>query len=205
MVTERLETLDNGTPIAVPGGLIHHWIGTVFIPQVTVPEVLAFMRDYDQQAKFFQPDVQRSRLMEHNGNHFKVFLRLQKTKVVTVVLDTEYDVDYTILDDHHALSRSYSTRIAEVEKPGQPDEFEKPVGHDSGFMWRLYSYWRLQQRNGGTYVQLEAISLTRDIPEALGWLLRPFITSIPRQSLEFTLGHTRDGVLRSVPAPKPNR
>jgi hypothetical protein len=44
------------------------------------------------------------------------------------------------------------------------------------------------------YVQLEAISLTRDIPDGLGWLIRPFVTSIPRESLAFTLTRTREAL-----------
>ena len=194
VVTERLETRENGRSIPVPDGLVHHWMGTVFIPGASLPQVLAFLQDYDNQSKFYQPEVQRSKLLEQDGNHFKIFLRLRKTKVVTVVLNTEYDVNYITLDATRAASRSYSTRIAEVENAEESDEREKPVGHDSGFMWRLNSYWRFAQRDRGTYVQLEAISLTRDIPTGLGWLIRPFITSIPQQSLVFTLSRTRDGL-----------
>lgn len=193
IITQRLETLDQGKPIPVPGGLVHHWMGTVFIPGAALPQVLAFLQDYDNQRKFYAPDVERSKLLERNGNHFRVFLRLRKTKVVTVILNTEYDVDYATLDQTRASSRSRSTRIAEVENAGKPDEHEKPIGHDSGFMWRLNSYWRFQQRDGGTYVQLEAISLTRDIPTGLAWLIRPFVSSIPRESIVFTLSRTRDG------------
>jgi hypothetical protein len=117
---------------------------------------------------------------------------LRKTKVVTVILNTEYDVTYTRLDAGRATSDSRSTRIAEVENAGKPNQSEKAVGNDSGFMWRLNSYWRFQQRDGGVYVQLEAISLTRDIPTGLGWLISPFISSIPKESLVFTLTHTRE-------------
>lgn len=194
IVTERLETLESGKSITVPSGLVHHWMGTIFIPGATLAQTLTFLQDYDNQYKFYGPDVERSRLLKRTGNHFHVFLRLRKTKVVTVIFNTEYDVDYTTLDATHAASRSYSTRITEVENAGHSDEQEKPVGHDEGFLWRLNSYWRFQQRDGGTYIQLEAISLTRDIPAGLGWLIRPFITSIPQQSLVFTLSHTRDGV-----------
>jgi len=83
-------------------------------------------------------------------------------------------------------------RVAEVEAPGTPQEREKPVGNDGGYLWRLYSYWRVLERDGGTYVQCESISLTRDIPLGFGWLVRPFVTSIPRESLEFTLTTTRN-------------
>lgn len=194
VITDRLQTREHGQPIAVPGGLIHHWTGTIFIPGVTLAETLAFLEDYENQYKFYGPDVQQSRLITRQGDRFKVFLRLRKTKVVTVILDTEYDAKYTHIDTLHATSESRSTRIVEVENAGKPDEAEKPVGNDNGFLWRLNSYWRFAQRDGGVYVQLEAISLTRDIPTGLSWLISPFISSVPRESLAFTLIRTRDAL-----------
>jgi hypothetical protein len=152
---------------------------------------MALLQNYDEQYKFYAPEVQRSRLVRRNGNDFHVYLRLRRKKVVTVVLNTEYDVHYTMLGNDRAYARSYSTRISEVEEAGLANEAEKPAGNDNGFLWRLNSYWRLWQRDGGTYVQLEAISLTRDIPSGLGWLLRPFVTSVPQESLQFTLSRTR--------------
>jgi len=191
VVTRKLETLDRGASIPVPGGLIHHWMGTVFIPGANLHNTLELLQSYDQHSRIYAPRVLRSKLIQHNDNSFKFSLRLRETKIITVVLDTEYDAHYTHLDPKRACSRSYSTRVAEVENAGQPNESEKPVGEDSGFLWRLDSYWRFFERDGGVYVQLEAISLTRDIPEGLGWLVRPFITSIPQESLVFTLQHTR--------------
>jgi hypothetical protein len=113
---------------------------------------------------------------------------------VTVVLDTTYDSQYYQLDPQRAYSKTHSVRIAEVENPDTPNEREKPVGDDSGYMWRLNSYWRYRERDGGVYVQLEAISLTRDIPQGVGWLIRPFIESVPRESLMFTLSRTREAL-----------
>jgi hypothetical protein len=181
-------------PTHVSHGLIHHWLGTLFIPGVTLARTLAFLQDYDNQYKFYAPEVQRSKLLERNGNDFKVFLRLKKSKVITVILDTTYDVKYVPIAADRAASYSYSTRIAEVENPGKTDESEKAPGDDNGFMWRLNSYWRFLQRDGGVYVQLEAISLTRDIPTGVAWLVNPFVTSIPRESIDFTLVHTRDAL-----------
>jgi hypothetical protein len=192
---DRLETLDRGRTIPVPRGMIHHWIGTTFIPGVTLAQTVAFLQDYDNQYKFYAPDVERSRLVARDGNNFKVFLRLRKK---IAILDTEYDVKYSWLSAHQATARSVSTRITEVENVGQKNESKRPVGDDNGFMWRLNSYWRFAERDGGTYVQLEAISLTRDIPVGLGWLIGPFISSIPKESLEFTLGRTRQALLRDA-------
>ena len=194
VITERLQTLDHGIPVPVPHGLIHHWIGTAFIPGATLARTLAFLQDYDHQYNFYAPDVQGSKLVQRDGDHFKVFLRLQKKKIITVILNTDYDVTYTVLGPDRAISDSRSTRIAEVENPGRVDESEKPVGNDSGFLWRLNSYWRFLQKDGGVYVELEAISLTRDIPTGLNWLVGPFVTSIPQESLVFTLTRTRDAI-----------
>jgi hypothetical protein len=180
--------------ISIPHGLIHHWLGTVFIPSVTLAQTLTFLQDYDDQYRFYAPEVQRSKLLDRHGNDFKVFLRLKKSKIITVILDTEYAVEYVPLGADREVSYSRSTRIAELKNAGEPGESEKPVGDDSGFLWRLNSYWRFLQRDGGVYVQLEAISLTRDIPSGIGWLVDPFVTSIPKESLTFTLGRTRDAL-----------
>jgi len=192
VVIQRLETLERGTPIQVPGGLIHHWMGIVFIPGTNLKQTVALLQAYDQHSRVYAPRVLLSKLIERNGDDFKVFLRLRETKIVTVVLDTEYDVHYLHIDSTRAYSRSYSTRVTEVVSAGKPGEHEEPVGNDSGFLWRLNSYWRFQERDGGVYIQLEAVSLTRDIPDGLGWLIRPFVTSIPRESVMFTLNRTRD-------------
>jgi hypothetical protein len=49
----------------------------------------------------------------------------------------------------------------------------------------------MEERNGGVYVQSEVASLTRDIPTGLGWLVGSFVTSIPKETLLFTLASTR--------------
>jgi len=47
-------------------------------------------------------------------------------------------------------------------------------------------------------VQCEAVSLTRDIPTGLGWLLRPLVTKIPKESLNRALGRTREVVQQQI-------
>jgi hypothetical protein len=170
------------TAAEIPGGLIHDWVGTAFIPGATIPQVLAVVQDYDQLARYYSPDVDVSHLISRSGDDFRIFMRLRKHKVITVVLDTYYDVHYGRFDPNHWYSDSVSTKI------------DEEGGGDHGFLWRLNSYWRLVQVNGGVIVQCEAISLTRDIPAGLGWIIRPFVTSIPRESLAFTLSVTRNAV-----------
>jgi hypothetical protein len=192
---ERLQTQDaSGSAIKAPDGLIHHWIGAVFIPGATLRQVLDLVQDYNHHQEVYQPEVVRSQLIHHDGNDYQIYYRLVKKKVITVTLNTNHDVQYFPMDATHCRSRSVATRIAEVVDVGQPDEHEKPIGHDGGFLWRMNSYWRFEEKDQGVYVEVESISLTRDIPTGLGWLIRPFVTSIPRESLLMTLGSTRTAV-----------
>jgi hypothetical protein len=203
IISEKLQTSDPSGGTRTPGALIHHWVGTVFIAGASLQQVLAIVQDYDRHAEYYKPDVVQSRLLEHTGNEYRVYYRLRKKKVVTVLLNAEYDVHRYSLDSGRAYSESRSTRVAQVENPGEPGERELPPGKDGGYMWRLNSYWRYAEADGGVYVQCEALSLTRDIPAGLNWLIAPFIESVPRESLEFTLESTRTAVLHlKAQAPK---
>jgi hypothetical protein len=193
--SSRLRTDDPSGHSATPGALVHHWVGIVFVPGASLRQVLALLQDYDHHSEYFKPEVVKSRAIDHTGNDFKVYLRLSRKKIVTVVLDTEYTVHYHQLDVTRAFSESYSTRISEILHPGEPSEQAMPPGEGQGFLWRLNSYWRFSEANHGVYIQCEAVSLTRDIPTGLKWLVAPFIESIPRESLEFTLLSTRSGLL----------
>jgi hypothetical protein len=195
---EKLETRGNDAPIRCPGGMIHHWTGVVFIPGATVEDVLAVLQDYDRHAVYFAPDVERSKLVARNGDHFRVYLRFRRHKLVTAILNTEHEVDYFHDAAGIAHSRSSAVRIAEVENAGKSDEREKTPGDDNGYLWRMETWWRFEEGDGGTYVQSEVVSLTRDIPAGLGWLIGPFVTGIPRETLTFTLEATRRAVLGNM-------
>jgi hypothetical protein len=187
----------------VPGGMIHDWEGIIFIPGVKVEDVLKTLQDYNHQATYYAPDVERARIESRNGDQFRVFLRFRRHKIVTVVLDTEHTVNYFRDSLVRAHSRSSATRIAQVEDPGGPSEREKTPGEDDGYLWRMETWWRLEAREGGVYVQNQVVTLTRDIPAGLGWLIEPFITKIPKETLEFTLQATRKAVLNRAKSPPP--
>jgi hypothetical protein len=194
-------------PVKVPNGLIHDWIGAGFVPDATVEQALALVQNYDNHKNIYQPEVIDSKLISHDGNDYRIFLRLLKKKVITVVLDTDHDVHYSALDEKRWLCRSYTTRIAEVEDAGTPKEavLEPDTGY--GFLWRLYSYWKFEEKKGGAgapgerrasargsdgvYIECRAISLTRDIPLGLGWIIEPIIRKLPQESLIHTLEATR--------------
>lgn len=191
---KKLEILDGGKPIHCPGGLIHHWTGVVFIPRAKLDDVLSMLEDYDHHSIYFAPDVERSKIESRDGEHFRVFLRFRRHKVITVVLNTEHDIEYFRDGPDRAHSRSSAVRVAEVENAGKSDEREKTPGDDGGYLWRMETWWRMEERDGGVYVQSEVVSLTRDIPALLSWLVGPFVTSIPKETLTATLVATRRAV-----------
>jgi hypothetical protein len=188
---EALSTLDRGEKIACPSCMIQHWVGIIFIPGATLEQTLRLMQDYDHQAEVYAPDVMRSKTLSHSGDDFSVFMRFHRTMVVTVVLDTEHRIHYQHIDATHAASRAVSTRVQEVEHAGAASERALPEGKDNGYLWRINNYWRFLQRDGGTYVQCESVSLSRDIPTGFAWLVAPFAESVPKDSLRFTLEATR--------------
>ena len=191
---QKLEILDNHKTIACPDGMIHHWTGVVFIPGAKLEDVLGVLEDYDRHSVYYAPDVEGSKVESREGDHFRVFLRFRRHKMITVVLNTEHEVQYFHDGPGKAHSRSSAVRISEVENAGKNGEREKTPGDDGGFLWRMETWWRMEERDGGVYVQSEVASLTRDIPTVLGWMIRPFVTGIPKESLTFTLEATRKSV-----------
>ncbi len=186
------------TPAKTPGGMIHHWVGTVFVPNTTVAQVLAVVQDYDHLTRSYAPEVIASRLISREGDDFYISLRTRDQKVVTVVLDSEYQVHYGRLDAAHQFSMSRSGRISEVADAGSPREHAVADAENHGYLWRLNSYWKFVQASDGVIVQCEAISLTRNIPTGLGWLIAPLVREIPGESLKATLSATRDAVAAQV-------
>ena len=179
----------------VPGGMIHDWEGMIFIPGVKLDQVLGVLQDYDKHALYYAPDVESAKIESREGDHFRVYMRFRRKKVVTVVLNTEQDVMYFRDSATRAHSRSSAVRIREVANPGTKEEKEKPPEAENGFLWQMDTWWRMEERDGGVYLQNEAVSLTRDIPVGLAWLIGPFVTSIPKETLEFTMNATRAAVL----------
>ncbi|HMD16009.1 MAG TPA: hypothetical protein VKH18_05020 [Terriglobales bacterium] len=204
VVIERLTTTDpDGSPIKTRGALVHHWIGTAYIPGATMQQAVALVQDYNHHYKTYKPEVERSQLISRNGDDFQIYLRYRKKKIITVVLNTYHDVHYVMVDADRARCRSYTTKVREVEDAGTAREHERSSDDQYGFMWSMNTYWRFENRNGGVYLQCEAITLTRSIPVALRWLIEPYITSFPRESLTETMNQTRDSLAATSSPPQP--
>lgn len=176
--------------VSVSGGLINHWRGTVFVPRVSLDAMLKVLQE-PQTDKHKQEEVLSSRVLSRDGDSQKVLLRLRRTKFVTVVYDTEYDVVYKRISADRAWSNSISTRINEIEDAGTSSERSLPEGNDSGFLWRLNTYWRYKKLDDGVLVEIESLTLSRSLPMLIGPLIRPIVTSTARESMTRTLASLR--------------
>lgn len=182
-----VEELTPAGGLSAPGALIHDWRGTAFVPGVTVVEFSHLLANFAAYPQMFSPQVLRARVASQDNASARVTLRVVQKHVLTVVLDTTYAVQFGDLDARHGWSTSRSTEIREIEGAGTTHERALGPSADHGFLWRMNTYWSYAERDGGLVVQVESVSLTRGIPAGLGWVVRPFVESIPRDSLEFTL------------------
>ena len=180
------------TPEHVPSGLVHDWIGAAFVPSATLARTLPRIQDYDNHKNIYRPEVIDSKLISRQGDNFNIYLRLVKKKIISVVLDTYHDVLYSAPNDTRCTCRSYTTSVSEVDNAGRPNEIVQPPDTGYGFLWRLYSYWRFEERDAGLYTECRAISLTRDVPFALRLIIDPMVRSLPKEALLHTLKATRE-------------
>ena len=192
LVIERL-TPSN---LAFSGALLHHWRGTAFVAGAKARDFERLMRNFNAYPQTFAPQVLQARLLSQHGDHLQATMRVRQKHVITVVLDTAYDIDFAWLDAQHGYSISKSSAIAEIDSPGTPAEHALSAREEHGFLWRQNTYWSYEERDGGLYMQVESISLSRSVPLGLGWAVGPFIESVPRESLEFTLHSTCNALRR---------
>jgi len=198
-LSRRAERGQDAERIEVPDGLVHHWVGAMFVPGATIDQVL--MRAGSPVSARRADGVIEARELWHQGPASRVFLKLERKTIVTVTYNTVHDVQYGRTSQTRAWSRSVSVMIAELEGAGTPAEREKPVGQDRGFLWRLNSYWRYEQVPGGLIVELESLTLSRGMPALLRPLAMPIINVIARESLTHALESVRDGLTQASVTP----
>ena len=187
--------VDSDNPHTVPHGLIHHWIGAIFLPNAKLDDVMGVLYDYDHYKDFYKPMVVKSKLLERTTDRAKItLLMMQKTFSVTAAVETENEVRIVRLDANRGYSISHSVRVQEIADYGQPREHALPEGQGPGYVWRVFSVSRLERRDGGVYVEMETIAMSRGIPLALRWMIKPLVEALPRNTLLATLTDTRDAV-----------
>jgi hypothetical protein len=180
-IVREMEATDHqGRPIDVSGALVHHWRGAVFLRGAHLDSLVTTLAT---EAPPPGRDVLRSSVLGRGPSAIRVYLRLERTKFVTVVLDTEHDVRFVRDSATRASSASVATKIVEVESPGTPAERARPAGDDRGFLWRLNSYWRYEAVPGGVIAECESISLSRSVPFGFQTIASPLIGSAARESM----------------------
>ncbi len=192
-IIERIPLLAAPQP---PGAAIYHWRGTAFVPGATAADFERLMKNLSAWPQTFAPQVLSACVLSQNGDHLQAAMRVRQQHIITVVLDTDYDIAFARLDPQHGYSLSRSTRIVEIASPGTPAEHALDPSREHGFLWRQNTYWSYEERDGGLYMQIESVSLTRAIPTGLGWAVGPYVESIPRDSLEFTLRATSSALAK---------
>ena len=182
-------------PLPVPSGLIHDWAGAAFIPDAALRDVLPLIRDYGHYKDFYSPTVVQSRLRATEAGQDRFSLVVMNDSILArTAFDSDYQTSYTRVDDRHWYSISESTRIREVAGYGTPAEHTLPEDDGTGILWRAFSVGRFEERDGGVYVEIEAVVLSRDIPVALRWLVNPLVRRISRAALVTSLLQTRAAV-----------
>jgi hypothetical protein len=182
-------------PLRVAGGLIHHWIGAAFIPNARVDDVLTIARDYQDYPQYFHPNVDQARLLRQNADEDEFSIRFVNRSLLSkTALQGEYIADYTHLGDKRAFSESHATNMREIKSLGEPNEYSIPADKGSGYIWRLYSTTRIEERDGGVVIEMEALALSRDIPGTLRFIIEPIVRNVARDSLTKTLHQTASAV-----------
>ena len=201
IVMERLETRDDNRRIQIPHGIVHHWVAVIFIPGATLPQTMTLMENYASYPELFNFGVQRSKVLRQEKEDFQVQLRMFRRASSPIFYNVDLDDRYVRVDANHGYRRSRSTRIAELTEAGKPTEHELPVDNDRGLLWRLDLDWSCEEENGGVFLQIELLALSRDIPAIFAWLANPYIRIIPQEYLEKVLQAMRLGVAAQAPAP----
>lgn len=183
-------------PLRVPSGLIHDWVGAVFLPDARLEDVLATLRDYDHYSQFYAPYVLNSRLIERDGRRDRFSVLLMNRAVLTrTATEGDYESTFCRIGARRAYSISRSIRLQQVADYGESDQHKLPPDRGGGYLWRLESITRIEERDGGVVLEVEAMALSRDIPFSLRWFVEPIVRRTGRGSIETSLRQTRDAVV----------
>jgi hypothetical protein len=181
-------------PTDVEEGLIHDWVGAVYIPNTSVDKVVAVLQDFDRHAQIY-PEIVRSRLVKREGNDIAGYWRLErKQQFVPAVFDVQQEAHYKEIAPGKWVCRAYANDIREVQDAGSRREKDYPLGEGLGLLWRLNAFWSIQASGSGVLAECRTISLSRSIPSGMGWMIKPFIQNVPRESLTSTLRNTREAL-----------
>ncbi|SRR6266571_1204609 len=186
--------LPHGTQ-SVPNGLIHHWIGGISIPGAAIDSLVSVTQNYSKYKEFYKPVVADSKVLGCTERDQRFSMVWQhKVLFINAAIKGEYQAHAVRVDRGRGYNIADTVRVQEIEHYGRSDERLLPAGTGKGFIWRLHSIARYEERDGGVYFELEAIALTRDIPGSVRWFVNPVVNHLSINSLSTTLQQTRDAV-----------
>jgi hypothetical protein len=182
-------------------GLIHHWVGAMFLPGASLDQVTGVLADYDHYKDIYTSMVMKSKCIERNDCIVKVNLLLVgKAAGVVGAVDTDDEVQTVKLDGSRIYSISTSVRSQEISDYGKPNEKLLEQDKGPGYVWRTFGITRLMQRDGGVYYETETVTLSRGIPWAFRWLIEPVTERLPRSIMTQSLNDLRESVNKSAKA-----
>lgn len=173
----------------VERGQIHDWVAVSFLPGVRRERVKTILEDFSRHPSIY-PEVIDGKIERREGSRIIAMHRLRKKKVLEVTLDARYQLEVLPSTASRYASRSVATEITEIE-----GERRLKPGHDHGFLWRLQTYWTLEETRDGLWMEVRSVSLTRDVPMGLGWAVKPIVKELPRESLEALMEATKRAVM----------
>jgi hypothetical protein len=186
-----VEPIGKGNPISVPHGFIHHWIGAAFIPGATIQDLSGVVGDYSKYSEIYRPTLIKTELLDSNGDEQKIsIIWVQRALLVTAAFYTELDSNYVALKSRQGYMNIYATRVQQIEHYGQRDEQRLAPEEGSGYVWRLVTFARFEERDNGLYLELEVVALSREFSGATRFLLQPLLSRLPRQLLSAKLEQT---------------
>jgi hypothetical protein len=190
-----VEPIGKGNPVSVAHGLIHHWIGAVFIPGAAIQDLSTVVGDYGRYHEIYRPTLIKAELLGSSIEQQKFsILWVQRVVLVTAAFYTEMDSKDVALNSRQGYMTFSTTRVQQIENYGEKEERRLAPDEGSGYLWRLISFARFEEHEGGLYLELEVIGLSKDLPGSLRFLLKPLIDHVPRQALAMKLDQTRQAI-----------
>ncbi len=186
---------ENGGMVPVPHGLIHHWIGTVFIPNTDAENVLNVLQDYDSYSQTYAPGVASSRLLTRTQDDFTYEMKLvEKGFGIKTALIGRFHSHYAQVDEVSGFSATDTEDLAELDSPGTTAEHRLTTAEAHGFVENVFTVVRYRQREGGVYLEVETMTLSREIPASVRWFVGPIVQTFSRDVMTDTLTRLRKRV-----------
>jgi hypothetical protein len=180
--------------ISVPNGLIHHWRATAFVADTTLEQVLRLVRDYVKYPAVYDWVIAAD-VVASEGDRSRAFFRARRRAGgLTGVFDVWMVTDYQRVGPGRVTSIAGAECVREVEHAGERREQRLRPGTGSGYLWRADSMSKYLERDGGVYIELDAIGLSRGFPPLLSWIIEPIARRLGRSSAADALRQLRDAL-----------